>query len=328
MAQFLDKTGLTTLWSKIKALVTTQVSNAVTTVGAYKVNGYNVSTNPTLTKSDVGLGNVTNESKATMFTSPTFTGTPTAPTPAAATENTQIATTAYVAAKVNAMMSAADAMQFKGTIGTSGTVTSVPNTHEAGWTYKVITANTYAGHACEVGDLLVCIKDGTTSNNNDWTVVQANIDGAVTGPASSIEGHVAIFSGNSGKIVKDSGFTIESSVPIGAAFTDTDTKVTSAANHYAPSEDTSAAISASGGTATDVVSATTQVVTGLKRDSKGHVVGVTSVGIKATNTTYSLASASANGLMSKDHFTKLSNIDSGATADSAITNSEIDAICV
>tara|TARA_S200002703_G_scaffold149571_1_gene147289 strand:+ start:1044 stop:1949 length:906 start_codon:yes stop_codon:yes gene_type:complete len=29
-----------------------------------------------LTKSDVGLGNVTNESKATMFTSPTFTGTP------------------------------------------------------------------------------------------------------------------------------------------------------------------------------------------------------------------------------------------------------------
>ena len=30
-----------------------------------------------LTKSDVGLGNVTNESKATMFTSPNFTGTPT-----------------------------------------------------------------------------------------------------------------------------------------------------------------------------------------------------------------------------------------------------------
>ncbi|MGD9697599.1 tail fiber domain-containing protein [Acinetobacter sp.] len=31
----------------------------------------------TLTSSDVGLGNVTNESKATMFTSPAFTGTPT-----------------------------------------------------------------------------------------------------------------------------------------------------------------------------------------------------------------------------------------------------------
>ena len=28
----------------------------------------------TVTATDVGLGNVTNESKATMFTSPTFTG--------------------------------------------------------------------------------------------------------------------------------------------------------------------------------------------------------------------------------------------------------------
>jgi hypothetical protein len=33
----------------------------------------------TLTSSDVGLGNVTNESKTTMFTSPTFTGTVTLP---------------------------------------------------------------------------------------------------------------------------------------------------------------------------------------------------------------------------------------------------------
>ncbi|EHS59463.1 hypothetical protein [Paenibacillus sp. Aloe-11] len=50
----------------------------------------------TLTKADVGLGNVTNESKATMFTNPALTGTPTAPTAAAATNNTQVATTGYV----------------------------------------------------------------------------------------------------------------------------------------------------------------------------------------------------------------------------------------
>jgi hypothetical protein len=43
-----------------------------------------------------GLGNVTNESKETMFTSPAFTGTPTAPTAAVGTNSTQIATTAYV----------------------------------------------------------------------------------------------------------------------------------------------------------------------------------------------------------------------------------------
>ena len=49
-----------------------------------------------ITKTMVGLGNVVNETKATAFTSPAFTGTPTAPTAAGGTNDTQIATTAYV----------------------------------------------------------------------------------------------------------------------------------------------------------------------------------------------------------------------------------------
>ena len=56
----------------------------------------------TLTSADVGLGNVANESKATMFTSPAFTGVPTAPTAAAATNTTQVASTAFVTAAVAA----------------------------------------------------------------------------------------------------------------------------------------------------------------------------------------------------------------------------------
>lgn len=50
----------------------------------------------TLTSSDVGLGNVTNESKATMFNNAALTGAPTSPTASAATNNDQIATTAFV----------------------------------------------------------------------------------------------------------------------------------------------------------------------------------------------------------------------------------------
>ncbi len=50
----------------------------------------------TLTSTDVGLANVTNESKATMFTSPAFTGVPTSPTATAGTNTTQVATTAFV----------------------------------------------------------------------------------------------------------------------------------------------------------------------------------------------------------------------------------------
>jgi len=43
------------------------------------VNGHALTGNVTVTATDVGLGNVTNESKATMFTNPLFTGTPTVP---------------------------------------------------------------------------------------------------------------------------------------------------------------------------------------------------------------------------------------------------------
>lgn len=150
--------------------------------------------------------------------SPQFTGTPTAPTPAAGTISQQVATTEYV---MNAMQ-VNDAMEFKGTIGVTGaTVTALPNTHKKGWTYKVITAGAYAGFVCEVGDMIICIADGTTASNDDWSVIQSNIDGAVTGPTSSVNNRVAVFNGTSGKVIKDSGFTIGKSVPSDAVFTDT-----------------------------------------------------------------------------------------------------------
>ena len=79
--------------------------------------------------------------------SPAFTGTPTAPTVADATDNsTNIATTAFVAAAINSKLASNDAMLFKGTLGTGGTITTVPtNGYQAGWTYRVITAGEYAG---------------------------------------------------------------------------------------------------------------------------------------------------------------------------------------
>jgi len=61
------------------------------------------------TAGDVGLGNVTNESKATMFTSPTFTGTTAAPTPSTADDSTKIATTAYVQSNLDNLIGNAGA---------------------------------------------------------------------------------------------------------------------------------------------------------------------------------------------------------------------------
>lgn len=55
-------------------------------------------------------------------------------------------------------------MVFKGVVmGTS----DIPANHNAGWTYKIGTAGTYAGKVCEVGDLIICVADGTVASDND-----------------------------------------------------------------------------------------------------------------------------------------------------------------
>lgn len=64
---------------------------------------------------------------------------------------------------------------------------------------------------------------------------------------------------------------------VNVPWTDTDTKVTSAANHYTPAADSSAALSANASSTTAATWNSTSLVTGvnLQRDAKGHVTGVT-----------------------------------------------------
>lgn len=62
-------------------------------------------------------------------------------------------------------------LKYKGTIGTGGTITSLPATHAVGDVYVVSTAATYAGKACEVGDYIICRTAGTSANNAHWDVV-------------------------------------------------------------------------------------------------------------------------------------------------------------
>lgn len=64
--------------------------------------------------------------------------------------------------------------EYKGTIGTGGTVTALPASHNVGDVYYVKTAGEYAGVTCEVGDMIICNTAGTTSNNAHWNVVQGN----------------------------------------------------------------------------------------------------------------------------------------------------------
>ena len=100
-----------------------------------------------------------------------------------------------------------DAMLYKGVVNANS---DLPSNHKQGWTYKVGTAGLYAGKKCEVGDMIICNTDGTSAVDSHWNVVQTNIDGAVTGPASvTANGNVALFDGTTGKVIKDGG-TIQS----------------------------------------------------------------------------------------------------------------------
>ena len=99
----------------------------------------------------------------------------------------------------------------------------------------------------------------------------------VVGPSTATGGHIAVFDDNTGKVIKDSGFTIGKSVPSDAKFTDTNTKVTSVDNHYSPSANSNAVLSVDASSTTSATWGSTSLVTGvnLQRDAKGHVTGVT-----------------------------------------------------
>ncbi len=102
--------------------------------------------------------------------------------------------------------------------------------------------------------------------------------------------------GNATNANKVNNLTVQTAVPANAVFTDTDTKVTSVGNHYAPTEDANAKLSADASSSTAATWNSTSLVTGvdIKRDAKGHVVGVAVDSIKMpanpnTNTTYTFA---------------------------------------
>lgn len=119
----------------------------------------------------IGLGDVLNQ-KANLA-SPTFTGTPTAPTATAGTNTTQIATTAFVTAAVNA--ASAGVASFQGTVSDASTITGA--TYKKGWYWVVETAGTYVGQVCEAGDMIFAIKDkGSAYAAGDFSVVQNNMD--------------------------------------------------------------------------------------------------------------------------------------------------------
>ena len=146
------------------------------------------------------------------------------------------------------------------TVGVVDSSTPLPSTgYEVGQTFRVAEAGTYAGKTCEAGDLIIVIKDYEegTASDADFLVVQANVDGAVTGPDASTDANIVVFDGTTGRKIKDSNVTIASvsdaiakahehaNKAVLDAFTknetellgEVDSKITAALGDYATTED-------------------------------------------------------------------------------------------
>lgn len=114
--------------------------------------------------------------KKANIDSPNLEGTPTAPTCDPGTSTTQIATTEFVVNEIQSQLDSNVPLRYKGTLGTSGTITELPEEHTAGDTYVCISGSpSINGIPTEAGDLVVCIQDSTTANDSDWACIQTNL---------------------------------------------------------------------------------------------------------------------------------------------------------
>ena len=207
-----------------------------------------------LSKGDVGLGNVQNKTLDTAVTA------------GSGNYITSGAVKTYVDGAVTG------AVQYLGTVANADELAAL-NPDSAGDFCRVSTA--FGGY--HAGDLLLCktLKSGSTAAT--WDVIHGEIDKDTwVANSANADGYVAKGTGHANK-----GWKTDGNGNPGWR-DDVDSKVTSAANHYTPAADTSAALSASASSTTAATWNSTSLVTGvnLQRDAKGHVVGVSVNSIK------------------------------------------------
>ena len=132
--------------------------------------------------------------------------------------------------KVNALLEAMpEPMQFKGSLGTGGTITTLPDVSSLneGFTYKVITAGTYAGQIAKIGDTF--ISDGTqwvlipSGDEPSGTVTSIKIKANTpinidTDEAITNSGERTISHANSGAIAGNYGDSAAQTPAYGATF--------------------------------------------------------------------------------------------------------------
>lgn len=189
-----------------------------------------------------------------------------------------------------------------GNVPNVSTNDQTPTYTEASTLSKLTSGETLSTAFGKLSKAVSSIISHLSDRNNPHGVTKSTIslgnvtnDRQIKGLSSgTIDGHVVTF-GSDGYTVKDSGFTIGKSVPSDAKFTDTNTWI-------ALKGATASAAGTAGYAPAPSAGASNRY---LRSDGTWAVP-------PDTNTTYPLASASANGIMSNTDKSKLDGIASGA----------------
>lgn len=190
-----------------------------------------------VTKTQVGLGNVTNDRQVKATATTTIGNIPTwststgdalnngygVDTVTLSNSSSKIPVSAVVKAYADSLV-IAGGMVYKGVIDCSGN----PNytASSTGWVYVVSVAGKIGGASgatVEVGDMIICTvtnAGGTQAAVGAYfDIVQANLTGVVIGPSSATNNRVAAFDGATGKLIKDSGYLAQDASTTQKGFT-------------------------------------------------------------------------------------------------------------
>ena len=317
MPKYLDEAGVRKLWTKTKQKASEAQNNAVATAGNYSVNGKKINTNPTLSKSDVGLGNVTNDAQIPLSQKGAVNGVATLGTDGKVP-------TSQLPSYVD------DVVEFNGK-------STFPAKGETGKIYVDTSDNkTYRWSGTAYVEISASLALGETSST-----AYAGDKGKTLATKVSALGNTV---GDIPDIMLIGIDTIAESAADGTAVTinyqgyDRANKVELSASTEIPAATSTAAgvmskadkakldgIAAGANAYSHPAGSAASKAAGLYKistDAQSHVASATAVtktditalGIPAQDTTYSAATTSANGLMSKEDKSKLNGIAAGANA--------------
>ena len=202
----------------------------------------------------------------------------------------------YSASDIDDKMKALNAMTYKGTLGTDGTISALPTANVSiGDSYLVSTRQTINGSNVYPGSLIIArgTEDPATgyiTGNITWDIVQSTQDSDTTYKFENVEGGIQMRSSTnhlvgSMKIAGDGNYITASSQS--AANADKDQVITLSHKTITQADSTETALTQNKVGNTDITT-----VVGVSRDTAGHVTGIKTKKITLVDTNSAVSAVS------------------------------------